>query len=382
MVHPGAAGVKRVLATAAALVFCVSAAVAQQDRPPTPVTVVTLETQDVTLTSTLPGRVVASGVAEVRPQVAGIITERLFDEGAEVAMGDALYQIDAATYSARVAAAEAAVAQARARLSAARKEAERLLTLKDRQIVAEQNVDSAVADRDAAAATLQVAQAELKSAQIDLDRTTVRAPLSGVVGRSLTTQGALVTAAQAQPLTVIRSLDPAFVDVTQSAAELIRWQRGLTEADLGAADRTVTLTLADGTVYEQTGHLAAAEANVDELTGVVVLRMEFPNPDRLLLPGMYVQVEMPQGEAKGVILVPHEAVRRDRRGRPTALVVNDENVVENRDLTVIRDRGNDWIVSGGLEDGARVIVEGVQKIGVGATVAPEERAAAPAPAQN
>lgn len=340
--------------------------------PPTPVTVVTVHAQDVTLTSTLPGRVVASGVAEVRPQVDGIIIERLFTEGAEVEVGDALYRIDSATYEALEAAAEASVAQAEANLSAAVKEADRLQQLLGRSIVSQQDVDDAVATRDAAAAALKVAEAQLLSAQIDLDRTTVRAPLSGTVGRTLTTQGALVTAGQSEPLAIIRALDPVYVDVTQSAAELIRWRRGHTERALGDADRTVELTLADGTTYEETGELTVAEPHVDELTGVVLLRLAFANPDALLLPGMYVQVEMPQGLLTDVILAPQQGVSRDNRGRPIALVVNADNVVESRELTIVRDRGSDWIVSEGLSDGDRVIIEGVQKTGPGATVVPEE----------
>ncbi|MBC7155774.1 MAG: efflux RND transporter periplasmic adaptor subunit [Rhodobacteraceae bacterium] len=349
------------------------AALAQQQRPPQPVTVVTLSAQDVTLTSMLPGRVVASSLAEVRPQVSGILRERLFEEGAEVTADDPLYRIDPSTYQAQVAAAKAAVAQARANLVSAEKEAVRVTTLVERQIVSQQDLDTAIAARDSAAAAVQVAEAQLQSANIELDRTTVRAPLSGVVGRSLTTQGALVTAGQATPLAVIRDLDPVYVDVTQSAAELIRWRRGHTEADLAGADKTVVLNLADGTRYVQTGTLTAAEPNVDEQTGVIVLRLKFANPERLLLPGMYVEVEFPLGLVRDVLLVPQDAVRRDRRGRPTALVVTKDNVVEERLLTVLRDRGANWIVSDGVVGGDRVIVEGVQKISVGATVAPEER---------
>jgi membrane fusion protein (multidrug efflux system) len=317
--------------------------------------------------------VVASGVAEVRPQVAGIITERLFEEGSFVTQGDELYRIDPASYEAQVAAATAAVAQAEATLSSAQKESDRMQALLERRVVSQQNLDDANAIRDAAAAALQVAQAQLLAANIDLDRTTIRAPLTGEVGRSLTTRGALVTAGQAGALAVIRQLDPVYVDVTQSAAELIRWRRGETQAELGSANRTVVLTLADGEPYEFTGELTAAEPHVDEQTGVVVLRLEFPNPDELLLPGMYVQVEMPQGVIANAVLAPQDGVTRDRRGRPIALVVNEQNVIEERTLTVVRNIGSDWIVSAGLEDGDRIIVEGLQKVGVGMTVVPEER---------
>lgn len=349
-------------------------ATAQQDGGPTPVTVVTLQARDVTLTATLPGRVVASAVAEVRPQVDGIVTERLFSEGAAVALGDPLYRIDDVAYAAKVAEAEAQVAQAEARLRAARKDAERVRSLVERGVVSDQNLDDAVAEQDAAAAGLQVAVAQLQSANIRLDRTTIRAPISGVVGRSLTTQGSLATAGQAQPLAVIRKLDPVLVDVTQSAAELLAWRRGKTATQLAEADTTVSLRLADGLVYEHTGELTAAEPNVDEQTGVVTLRMEFPNPAELLLPGMYVQVEMPQGVARDVVLAPQEGVSRNRRGQPVALVVNPDGVVERRSLTILGSRKSDWIVTGGLRDGERIIVAGIQKVQPGDAASPEERA--------
>lgn len=350
-----------------------------QDQPPPAVTVVTLRAQDITVTSTLPGRIVASGVAEVRPQVAGIITERLFTEGGEVAVGDALYRIDAASYEAKVAAARAAVAQAEANLRASRKEADRLQTLLDRNVTSQQNLDDATAARDAAEAALQVAEAELRTAEIDLQRTTIRAPLSGTVGRSLTTRGALVTAGQAEPLAVIRTLDPVYVDVTMSAAELIAWRRGSLESKLGKVDPTVTLRLPDGGGYDHTGQLTAAEPHVEEQTGVVFLRMEFPNPDGFLLPGMYAQVELPKDVIEGAILAPQEAVGRDRRGRPTAMVVTPDNIVESRVLSVQGDRGSDWIVTDGLADGDRIIVAGLQKVAPGARVTPEERSGETAP---
>lgn len=355
---------------------------APDESPPVPVTVETLEAQDVTLTATLPGRVVASAVAEVRPQVHGIIVERLFDEGTPVRVGDPLYRIDPASYEAAVASARARVAQAEARLRAAEREAGRVQRLIDRGVVSEQTADEALSARDAAEAEVQVAKAGLKTAEIDLDRTMIRAPLSGVIGRSLTTQGSLVTEGQAQPLATIRQLDPVLVDVTQSAAELIAWQRGLTADRLAEAEQRVSLILADGTRYEHTGLLTAAEPYVHEQTGVVTLRMEFPNPDELLLPGMYVQVEMPQGIARDVVLAPMEGVSRDRRGRPIALVVNQDGLVEQRQITIVEARGPDWIVSEGLGDGDRIIVEGLQKVQPGGRAAPDERGAEPVAAAN
>ena len=360
------------LAGLAVTTFQPSAALAQQERPPSAVTVVTLHKQAVTVTARLPGRVVASGVAEVRPQVNGIIIERLFEEGSRVREGDVLYRIDPATYEAQVAAAEAAVSQARVAFDAAKRDAERISALSSRNVVSEQSVDDAVSKRETAAAAVQVAEAQRLAARINLDRTTIRAQLSGSIGRTLTTQGALVTAGQSEPLSVIRKLDPVYVDVTQSAAELIRWRRNGARQE---GSTTVRLTLADRQAYEHTGELTAAEPHVDEQTGVVLLRLEFPNPDELLLPGMYVQVEMPQGVVEDIILAPQGAVSRDRRGNPVAMVVNAENIVEQRELTVLGDRGADWIVSDGLEEGDRLIVEGFQKIGVGAPVQPEEKPA-------
>nr|WP_241524018.1 efflux RND transporter periplasmic adaptor subunit [Oceaniglobus indicus] len=359
------------------------------ERPPAAVTVVTLKAQDVTLTTTLPGRVVASARAEVRPQVAGIITERMFREGGPVKAGDPLYQIDPASYDAAVAVAEAAVAQAQAQLNAARKSAERIDELTSRNVASEQAKDNADAEREGAEANLQVAQAQLTSARIERDRTTIRARLSGEIGRSLTSRGALVTASQGEPLAVIRTIDPVYVDVTQSAAELLDWRRGQGAAGIESFDPTVTLELPDGSIFSETGSLTAAEPEVDPQTGVVVLRMEFDNPDKLLLPGMYVQVAMPTRTVKGALVVPQEAVSRDRRGNATAMVVGAENKVEQRTLTVLQDQGAGWIVTEGLSDGDKVIVAGLQKVAPGATVAPEERAvktamaddpAAPAPA--
>lgn len=342
-----------------------------------PVTVVTVSPEDVTLTSLLPGRVAASAEAEVRPQVNGIITEQLFDEGADVVEGDPLYQIDAASYEATVRQARANVAQANAKLRAAEREARRLVALQSRNVASEQALDEAISARDSEAAGLDLAEAQLNSAEIELSRTTIRARLSGRIGLSLTSQGALVTASQAQPLTVIRNINPVYVDVTQSAADLLRWQRGETARDLEDADATVRLRLADGSDYSETGYLKAAEPNVNPQTGVVTLRMQFDNPNLLLLPGMYVQVEMPIEVAEAVYLVPQQGVIRDRRGRPLAWVVNGEGVIEERALSIVQDRGNTWVVDEGLNPGDRVVIAGFQKVAPGATVTPEERSAQP-----
>lgn len=357
-----------------------AAAQGQGEMPPPAVTVVTLHAQDVPLTTTLPGRVAASAEAEVRPQVNGIVTERLFEEGRHVSVGEPLFRIDQTTYEAAVAQAEAAVAQALAQAENARREAERVGALRDRRVASESSTDSAIAARDAAEAAVKVAEAQLRTAQIELERTTIRAELDGEIGLTQASQGALVTASQASPMAVIRTLDPVYVDVTQSAAEVIRFRRQMAETNWQVrSDQKVTLRLADGTDFDQEGALTAAEPYVNETTGVVTLRLSFANPERILLPGMYVQAVVQQTIAHDVILAPQEGVARDRRGQPIALVVNKDNVVEQRSLTVLQDMGNTWVVSEGLSDGDRIVVEGVQKIGVGMAVVPEERKAPETP---
>ncbi len=347
-----------------------------QPPPPPAVTVVEVAPQDVTLTARLPGRIVASAVAEVRPQVSGIITERLFDEGGHVEAGDPLYRIDAATYDAAVAQAEAGVAQARAQSMAADKEEERVKELLDRQVSTQQALDTATAARDVARAAIAVAEAQLTAARIEQDRTTITAPLTGEIGLALATQGALVTAGQANALAAIRTIDPVFVDVTQSASEVLRWRRQNADTSLTDAERTVSLVLADGTDYGHTGELTAAEPQVDPQTGVVVLRMSFPNPDQLLLPGMYVRVDIQTDRLGGVFVVPQQAVGRDRRGRPTALVIGEGDMVEQRELTVVQAQGSDWIVSEGLAARERIVLEGSQKAAPGTQVRPELAGAA------
>lgn len=362
-----------------------TSAFAQTGAPPPAVDVVTLKSEDITLRAAMPGRVVAYGVAEVRPQVSGIIVERLFEEGSAVSEGDPMYRIDKAVYAAVVQQAEASVAQARATLTSAEKELKRSNELLQREVVSQQAVDDATAARDAAQAGLLVAQAQLKSAQIDLEHTTIKAPLSGIVGRALATQGALATAQQAEPLAIIRQIDKVYVDVTASTSDILRYNRSKLAKGLSdgtGLDPVVTLTLADGLTYDQTGTLRAAEPQVNPQTGVSVLRMEFPNPEELLLPGLYVKAHLPVELARDVVLAPQQGVSRDRRGQPTALVVNDDNIVELRTLKVLGTRGSNWIVSDGLKSGDRLIVAGLQRIAPGATVVPEEKQTKNTVAQN
>lgn len=359
-------------ASCIALLLLGSSLASAQQAPPAPaVTVVTVQPEQIMLSSTLPGRVVASAVAEVRPQVNGIITERFFTEGSSIKQGDVLYKIDSATYEATVAQAEAAVAQAKAQFKAADRESQRIQELKQRNVATQRELDEAIAARDVSAASIAVAEAQLKSALIELDRTTIVAPLGGEIGFAMTTRGALVTASQAEPLATIRNIDNVFVDVTASASSVLKWRRNNLDLDWRNTERQVTLKLADGEVYPETGLLTAAEPQVNTQTGVVVLRMQFPNADKLLLPGTYVKVDVQTDLVEGIFLVDQNAVSRDRQGNPTALVVNSEDTIELRHLTVLQARGNQWIVQEGLEAGDRIVLQGSQKVAPGTKVRPE-----------
>ena len=338
--------------------------------------VVTIKAQPVTLTSELPGRTTAFRVAEVRPQVNGIILKRLFTEGSEVKAGQQLYQIDPSVYEATLASAQANVEQTRSL-------ANRYKQLIDEQAVSRQEYDNARAQQ------LQ-AEATLKSAQIDLRYTKVLAPISGRIGRSAVTEGALVSNGQSTAMATIQQLDPIYVDVTQSYAEMLNLRRQLDSGQLQKAGDNaakVKLTLQDGTPYGQEGKLEFAEVSVDETTGSVTIRAVFPNPDHTLLPGMFVHAQLQAGVNQQGILAPQAGVTRDLKGAPTALVVNQENKVELRQLKTSRTIDNQWLIEDGLKPGDRVITEGLQFVKPGAEVKPTEagsanQAQAPAAATN
>jgi membrane fusion protein (multidrug efflux system) len=340
--------------------------------------VITLAPRAVELTTELPGRTSAFRIAEVRPQVEGIIKKRLFTEGSQVSAGQALYQIDDATYRAAVLRAEATLASAEAQLNAARLLTERYGPLNERGVVSKQDYDNAVAASTSAEAAVAAARAALEAARIDLSYTQVRSPISGRIGRSLVTEGALVTRNQEQPLATVAQLDPIYVDVTQSSAELLRLQRDFAEGRLqrdANQNARVLLTLEDGTPYPQAGALQFSEVTVDSTTGSVLLRAQFPNPDRVLLPGMFVRARLSSGSASEALLVPQAAVQRNGRGEPVVLVVDGENKVSERVIQLGPTVGSEWLVTGGLAAGERVIVEGLQKARAGVTVTP-------APASN
>ena len=319
--------------------------------------VVTLQSQAFTLTSELPGRTSAFRVAEVRPQVNGIILKRLFKEGSDVKEGQQLYQIDPAVY-------EANLGNAQANLQATRSLADRYKQLIDEQAVSRQEYDDANAKR------LQ-AEASLKSAQIDLRYTKVLAPISGRIGRSAFTEGALVSNGQANAMATIQQLDTIYVDVTQSTAELLKLRRDLESGQLKKAGENaakVELILEDGSKYAQEGRLEFSEVSVDETTGSVTLRAVFPNPDHTLLPGMFVHARLQSGVNASAILAPQQGVTRDLKGTPTALVVNQENKVELRQLKASRTLGSDWLIEEGLNPGDRLITEGLQYVRPGVEV--------------
>ncbi len=335
--------------------------------------VVTLAAERVSLTTELPGRTAAYLVAEVRPQVSGLIQERRFEEGADVRAGDLLYQIDPAAYRAAVDQAEAALALAEANVPPARARAERLRGLAEIRAVGQQDVDDAVAALGRAEAGVEASRAALQSARINLGWTPIKSPISGRAGRSSVTVGALVTAYQPVALVTIQQLDPIYVDVQQSSAEVLRLRRILSSGALtrdGASANRVRLLLEDGSSYPYEGTLKFQDVTVAATTGSVTLRMVFPNPDLELLPGMFVRAVVEEGVDDHAILAPQQGVSRDPRGNPIALVVGADGKAEQRALELGRAYGNRWLVLAGLADGDRMIVDGLQNVRPGTPVKP------------
>lgn len=400
----------------------------QAPAPPMPeVAVVTVQPQPVVLTTELPGRTSAYRVSEIRPQVNGLILKRLFTEGSDVKAGDVLYQIDPAPFEAalnqalaNVAAAQKGAERARAALGASmagvrRQEAtltlaklnrRRLENLFARESVSTRERDQAVTDADVAeasllaakaqvesdraaeataAAAIKQAEAALETARINLGYTKITAPISGRIGRSNVTEGAIVTAYQPVPLATIQELDPIYVDVPQSTVELNRLRQSLKNGRLignGSDQKKVKLILEDGTAHPEEGVLKFRDVTVDPTTGSVILRIVVPNPQGMLLPGMFVRAVIEEGVDPRGFLVPQQAVSRDAKGDPTALIVDSEGKVQLRRLRADRAIGDAWLVSSGLAPGDRVIVEGVQKVRPGAAVKAVPFAAASVPAAN
>jgi membrane fusion protein (multidrug efflux system) len=330
--------------------------------------VVTLEPRTVLLTTELPGRTSAYESSEVRPQVSGIIRERLFTEGQLVKKGQTLYQIDAKPYRATEAQARANLLSAQAAETAARVKAERYASLLAYEVVSQQDFVDAKAQAEQASAAIAQARAALQTATINLRYTEVPAPISGRIGRSLVTTGALVTANQADPLASIQRLDPIFVDLQQSSAELLALRRSLSTGGAVAASADVRLKLEDGSEYGKTGVLQFAEATVEPNTGAVTLRARFDNPDGVLLPGMFVRALVAQSKRPNAILAPQPGVTRDPKGNATALVVGPDERVVLRTIRASRVIDDQWLVETGLAAGERLIVEGTGKVRPGQKV--------------
>jgi len=346
------------------------------------VVVVTLKAQAVTLTRQLPGRTNAFVVAEVRPQVTGIVKERLFTEGSLVVAGQPLYQLDDATYRADYNSAKALLARAQAAADIARFNSERAERLIGSNAISEQELINARALLRQAEADVGVAEARVESTKVELNYARISSPIDGRIGKSTVTRGALVTADQQAPLATVQQLDPIYVDLTRSASELLELRRELSS---GAARKTegipVSILLEDGTPYTYAGELAFTDVAVDPMTGSYALRVVVPNPENLLMPGMYVRATVSNAVLDRGLLVPQKGVTRDAKGNASALVVNSSNTVEQRAVQVSRTIGDQWLVSGGLVEGDRVIIEGLQRIRPGVPVVATEAATPGIPAE-
>lgn len=353
------------------------------EAPPAPapeVAVVAVQPQTVTLTTELPGRTAAFRVAEIRPQVSGLLLKRRFTEGADVRAGEVLYDIDPAPFQAALRQAEASLARALANLPALRSRVARYRELLADQAVSQQDRDDAEAALEQAAAEVQTWQAAVETARINLAYTRITAPVAGRIGRSEVTEGAIVTAYQPLALATIQQLDPIYVDVPQSTTELLRLQQRLEDGRLdrnGRNQKAVRLILEDGAAYPLEGVLQFRDVTVDPTTGSVILRAVFPNPQGFLLPGMFVRAVMMEGVVDRAILIPQQAVSRDPKGNPAALVVGEGEKVESRRLTLDRALGDQWLVTAGLAPGERVVVEGLQKVRPGTVVKAVVQAAGP-----
>ncbi len=358
------------ISASVALTACSRSAAPPPAAPPQ-VATVTVARQSLALTTELPGRTAPYRIAEIRPQVNGLIQKRLFTEGAEVQEGQALYQIDPAPFQAALDNAKAALGRAEANLPAIQSRVNRYRQALAEKAVSQQDFDDAEAALKQAEADVQYYRAMVETARINLNYATVVSPISGRIGASTVTDGAIVTAYQPVSLATIQQLDPIYVDVTQSSTDLLRLQRRLQEGQLrrgGTNASDVELILPDGTKYPLTGKLQFRDVSVDPTTASVTLRMVFPNPDGVLLPGMFVRAVVKEGENDDAILIPQQTVARDPKGNPFVLLVDANGKVEQRKLTLDRAIKDQWLVSSGLAPGDRVIAEGMQKVRAGVAV--------------
>ncbi|WP_122901571.1 efflux RND transporter periplasmic adaptor subunit [Acinetobacter sp. B51(2017)] len=355
------------LATSLVLVGCSKdqdqPAAAQQQMPPTEVGVLVAQPQSVEQSVELSGRTTAFEVSEVRPQTNGVILKRLFAEGSYVREGQALYEIDSRTNRANLDSVRANLARQQANLNVLRVKEGRYRQLVNSNAVSKQEYDDALAQVKLAEADLAATQAELRNAEINLGYSIVRAPISGQSNRSTVTAGALVTANQAEPLVTIQRLDPIYVDINQSSAELLRLRQRLSQGSLNSSNNTtVKLKLEDGSYYPVEGRLAFSDASVNPDTGTVTLRAVFPNPNYLLLPGMFATAKIVQGEVPNAYLIPQAAISRTPTGQAMAMLVDANGKVAARPVTTSGTQGTDWIVTEGLNPGDKVIVDGVAKV--------------------
>ena len=344
----------------------------QQPPPgPTPVGVVVVTEQPVTLTTELPGRTSAYETSQVRPQINGIIRARLFAEGDFVRSGQPLYQIDPSTYRANVVNARGALANAQATIASSEALARRYGQLVKINAISRQEYENAIAAARQARANVTMQSGALQAAQVDLSRTTIRAPISGRIGISAFTTGALVTAQQTEPLTTIQRLDPIYVDIQQSSADLLKLRERMLAGQVSNDRAPVRLILETGSIYPPVGSLRFADVTVDPTTGSQTIRAVFPNPQRLLLPGMFVRARLVQGVQTRGLLVPQAAVTRDTRGNPTVLMVGPGNKATVRVIQADQSVGNQWLVTSGLRPGDKVIVEAGPLLQPGAPVTPQ-----------
>lgn len=357
------------LATSIALVGCskdpkdAQQAGASQQMPPTEVGVIVAQPQNVEQSVELSGRTTAFEISEVRPQTSGIILKRLFAEGSYVREGQALYELDSRTNRATFDNAKAALLQQEANLSTLRTKLNRYQQLVSSNAVAKQDYDDLVGQVNVAEAQVAAARAQVKNAEVDLGYSTIRSPISGQTNRSTVTAGALVTANQTEPLVTIQRLDPIYVDINQSSSELLRLRQQLSKGSLDSSNNTrVKLKLEDGSDYPIEGRLAFSDASVNPDTGTVTIRAVFPNPNHLLLPGMFANAQIVQGVIPNAMLVPQIAVTRTPTGQAMAMIVNDKGIVEPRQITTVGIQGQDWIVTEGLKTGEKVIVDGIAKV--------------------
>lgn len=349
-----------------------SKSAAAPSAPKVQVGVVTIQPQKTDLMTELPGRTTSSLVAEIRPQVGGIVKKRFFEEGQNVKTGDLLYELDDSTYVSSYKQAQADLESANASLKSAQLKKERYTELRKQNNVSQQDLDDAQVAYLEARAKQKGSEAALESSRINLGYTKIKSPIDGRIGISQVTVGALVTGSQATVMTTVRSLDPIFVDLAQTSLDQLKQRNFLSQDDVVKGSNNVSLILEDGTKYQYEGNLKAREVSVNESTGSVTLRAEFPNPDNLLLPGMFVRGLIHELTHNAALLVPQQGVSRDVKGNPIALVVNQNNVIESRVLTVERTIGNQWMVLDGIKAGDRVVVEGSLKVRAGSEVSTVE----------